>query len=222
MKYLSLILALTLSFSTFSQKKVWIKLTDKNLDNWYAWKVNDGNSTTGWNLENGVLSTDGNQGDLVTKKSYGDFELEFEFKISPKGNSGVIYKVLDKKGEKDQPYVYGPEFQIIDDVNYPHKVNDSQKTSSNYDVQAPSDFTVVKPAGEWNKGKIIVKNNHIEHWLNGKMLVHYEYGSDKWKEDVAKSKFKNWEYAKPHHRGKISLQGHGDQISFKNIRIREL
>lgn len=223
MRITIILLTLMMSINSFAQKKKWVTLFDgKNLNHWYAWKINDGNSTTGWNIVNGELTTDGKAGDLVTKKMYENFEFEFDFKISPKGNSGIIYKVLDKAGEKEQPYIYGPEYQIIDDVNYPNGVNDVHKSGSNYDVAAPFDMTAVKPAGEWNKGKIKIKDNHVEHWLNGKKVMAYEYGSDKWKEDIAKSKFKNWPYAKAHTAGKISLQGHGDVVWFKNIRIKEL
>ena len=223
MKIIVLLLTMSISYSGFTQKNKWEKLFDgKSLDNWYAWKVNDGSSTKGWTVEDGVLSTDGKEGDLVTKKEYGDFELQFDFKISEKGNSGIIYKVLDKEKVKDQPYIYGPEFQIIDDVNYPGTPKDVHKTGGNYDVYPPSDLTAVKAAGEWNKGKIIIKDNVVQHWLNGKKVIEYTYGSEAWIKDIANSKFKSWPYATPHNKGKISLQGHNDRVWFKNIRIKEL
>ncbi|MCD8540089.1 MAG: DUF1080 domain-containing protein [Leadbetterella sp.] len=224
MRIVFFLMAMIAGNAGFSQKSKWVKLFDgkEDLGHWYSWKINDGSSTAGWTVVNGELTTDGKGGDLVTKKEYGDFELEFGFKISPKGNSGIIYKVLDKQEEKDQPYKYGPEYQIIDDVNYPGPPKDVHKTGGNYDVYAPLDPAAVKPAGEWNTGKIIVKNNKVEHWLNGKKVADYEYAGDKWKEDIAKSKFRNWPYATPHEKGKISLQGHGNTVWFKNIRIREL
>lgn len=223
MRIVFFLMAMIAGNAGFSQKSKWVKLFDgKDLNHWYSWKINDGTSTAGWEITNGELTTDGKGGDLVTKKEYVDFELEFEFKISPKGNSGIIYKVLDKKGEREQPYIYGPEYQIIDDVNYPGTPKDEHKTGGNYDVYAPSDLTAVKPAGEWNKGKIKIKNNKVEHWLNGKKVADYEYAGEQWKEDIAKSKFKNWPYATPHDKGRISLQGHGNTVWFKNIRIREL
>jgi len=107
-------------------------------------------------------------------------------------------------------------------VNYPGTPKDVHKTGGNYDVYAPTDLTAVKPAGEWNKGKIQIKNNEVTHYLNGKKVMEYVYGSDKWVADIAKSKFKSWPYATPHAKGKISLQGHGDEVWFKNIRIKEL
>ncbi len=225
MRIVLFVMAMLVTVEGFSQKKKWVNLFDgKNLNNWYAWKINDGTSTTGWEIVNGELTTNGKEGDLVSKKEYGNFEMEFEFKISEKGNSGVIYKVQekDKKEVKDQPYKYGPEYQIIDDVNYPGTVKDVHKTGGNYDVYAPLDLTAVKPAGEWNKGKIKIKDNKVEHWLNGKKVAEYVYGGDSWKADIAKSKFKNWPYATPHAKGKVSLQGHNDTVWFKNIRIKEL
>jgi hypothetical protein len=130
----------------------------------------------------GVLMTHGGNGDLVSDKEYGDYILEFEFKCAPKGNSGVIYKVLEDVNNKElfAPYAAGPEFQIIDDVNYPDKIKDVQKTGANYDIQAPLDLKAVKPAGEWNKGKLVIKNNVIEHFVNGIKTASYEYGSVKW------------------------------------------
>lgn len=226
MRILIILVAMFASTASFSQKGKSVNLfsgKEKDLAHWYAWKVNDGNSTTGWSVINGELFTDGKQGDLVTKKEYENFELEFDFKASPKGNSGVIYKVQDKSQDiKDQPYKYGPEYQIIDDVNYPGTPKDVHKTGGNYDVYAPLDLTAVKPAGEWNKGKIIIKDNLVQHYLNGKKVMEYVYGSETWKADIAKSKFKNWPYATPHAKGKISLQGHNDQVWFKNIKIKEL
>lgn len=223
MKKTLALLFIFISFQSFSQKGNWIKLFDgKNLDHWYAWKINDGASTTGWEIEKGVLTTDGKEGDLVTKQYFKDFEFVFSFKISPEGNSGIIYKVQEKDGHRDQPYRYGPEFQIIDDVNYPETPKDVHKTGGNYDVYPPSDFSAVKPAGQWNKAKIIIKNNHVQHWLNGKLVNEYEYGGEQWKTDVAASKFRRWSYATPKEEGKISLQGHNDRVWFKKMKIREL
>jgi hypothetical protein len=204
---------------SFAQKEKWQVLFDgKTTKGWHNYNKNE---VTSWTIDQGALTTKGKGGDLLTDKEYENFELEFEFKVAPKGNSGVIYKVIERS-DLSQPYLSGPEFQIIDDKNYPDPIKNTQKTGSNYDIQAANDLTVVKPAGEWNKGKIIVKNNHVEHWLNGKMVVEYEYGSIDWQNAVSKSKFANWEYAKAHNLGKISLQGHGDEVWYRKIRIKEL
>lgn len=222
MKKLIVILAMGISAAAFGQKGKWVALFDgKTTNGWHSWNET---GVKGWTVENGILTTKGKSGDLVTNKEYENFILEFEFKVAPKGNSGLIYKVIEDPANKAlfAPYASGPEFQIIDDVNYPDKIQDKQKTGGNYDIYPPKDLSAVKPAGEWNKGKLIIKNDHIEHWLNGKKVADYEYGTDIWKNDVAGSKFAKWPYAVPHAKGKISLQDHGDSVSFKTIRIREL
>ncbi|CAH0996889.1 hypothetical protein EMA8858_03024 [Emticicia aquatica] len=203
----------------YAQKGKTVKLFDgKTTKGWHSWhdtKVN------GWHVMDGVLMTHGGSGDLISDNEFEDFELTFDFKAAPKGNSGVIYKVLETP-EATSSYMSGPEYQIIDDKNYPQPIKDVQKTAANYDMQVPNDLTAVKPAGEWNTGKILVKDNHVEHWLNGKKVVEYEYGSTDWQVMVAKSKFASWEFAKAHAKGKIALQDHGDMVSFKNIKIKEL
>jgi hypothetical protein len=227
------VLSATLTFGPLAvanpplKKAKWTTLFDgKTLTGWHRYNKTD---TNGWRVDNGTLTTDGKQGDLVTDKEYENFELEFEFKVQPKGNSGVIYKVLEDP-QYNQPYISGPEFQVIDDKGYEWKdsngklmkLNDSQLTGANYDILPPSDLSVVKAAGEWNRGRILIQNNHVEHWLNGKKVVEYDYGSDAWKAMVAKSKFSKWAYATPRAKGKIALQGHGDTVWYKAIRIREM
>jgi len=215
-----LILALSVAAtSTFAQTGKWAKLFDgKTTNGWHSWHET---TVKGWQVVNGALVSKGGNGDLVTDKEYENYELEFDFKAAPKGNSGVVYKVIESP-ELSATYISGPEYQVIDDKNYPAAIKDVQKTGANYDMQPANNLNIVKPAGQWNKGKIIIKDNHIEHWLNGEKIVEYEYGSTDWYAMVAKSKFANLEYAKPHAKGKIALQDHGDMVSYRNIRIREL
>lgn len=222
MKNWVLALFVAVSLPAMAQKGKWVSLFDgKQLNGWHNWKSD---KVSGWEIKDGVLSTDGKSGDLVTDKEYENFILEFEFNVAPKGNSGIIYKVLEDANVKEYfaSYSSGPEYQIIDDKNYPSAITDKQKTGANYDVYQPNDFNVTKPAGEWNKGKIVINQNKVEHWLNGKKVVEYMYGSEQWATDVAGSKFAKWAYATPHPKGKIALQDHGDRVSFKNIRIKEL
>lgn len=207
----------------------WVTLFDgKQLKGWHSYNKQ---GFAGWFIEDGALTSDGTGGNLVTDKEYGDFELEFEFKIPAGSNSGVLYKVIEKP-EINSPVLSAPEYQIIDDKNYDLKDENGKKialkpvqlTGANYDINPPSDASAYKPAGTWNTGKIVVAKNHVRHYLNGKVVAEYDYGTDAWKAAVAKSKFKDWPYANPHHKGKIALQNHNakEKVWFRNIRIREL
>ena len=220
------LLGASVAAAGFVKPSPWTNLFDgKTTNGWHSYNKS---SVQGWKIDNGTLTTDGKGGDLVTDKEYENFELEFDFKVQPKGNSGVIYKVIESK-DLNQPYISGPEYQVIDDKGYEWVENGQRKqlstkqlTGASYDILAPSDLSVVKPAGEWNRGRIVVNNNRVEHYLNGKKVVEYEYGSDAWKKLVAGSKFAKWKYAEPHAKGRIALQGHGDTVWYRNLRIREL
>ena len=220
------------------KKPKWVILFDgKIITGWHNYNRE---GSAGWLIEDGSLTSDGTGGDLTTDKEYENFELEFDFKIPPGSNGGVLYKVIEKP-EIKRTVFSGPEYQIIDDNGYifrdgkgqPTKVDakgetlklhDVQLTGANYDINPPSDLTAVKPPGEWNKGRIVVNNNHIEHFINGKKVVDYVYGDDNWKAMVSKSKYADWPYAMPHAKGKIALQSHNikEKVWFRNIRVKEL
>lgn len=217
--------AVFIAATTATKPGKWTTLFDgKEIKGWHSYHKD---KVVGWSIEDGALTPDGTGGDLVTDKEYGNFDLEFEFKIPPKSNSGVVYKVIDDAQIKST-YMSGPEFQVIDDKGYPlgngAKLKGSQLTGANYDIYEPADLNAVKPAGEWNTGRIVVDNSHVQHFVNGKKVVDYEYGTDKWKADVAKSKFASWPYATAHAKGKIALQNHSpdEKVWDRNIRIREL
>lgn len=204
-----------------SGQKGWVSLFDgSSLSGWHTFKKME---VVGWIIEDGALTTDGKGGDLVTDKEYENFILEFDFKLSPKGNSGVVYKVQEPVSDAAYfaTYSSGPEFQLIDDINYPAQLNETQKTGANYDMHPPKSLPSNK-AGEWNHGIIQVQDNKITHTVNGNVVVEYTYGDQAWKDQVAKSKFAKWPYAQPHAKGKIALQGHNDRVYFKNLKIKEL
>ncbi|UBM57344.1 DUF1080 domain-containing protein [Marinilongibacter aquaticus] len=215
-----LLLFLLLPFAALSQGK-WINLLDNPETRFHIWKTS---SFDKWTFEDGILSTSGGNADLVSNDEFGDFELEFKFKVAPKGNSGIVYKVLEDIDNKALTHTFssGPEYQIIDDENYPEKLKDYQKSGANYALDAPLKNGLSKPAGEWNTGKIEVVGSHVKHWLNGKLVADYEYGTDEWKEKVAHTKFAKSPYADPHPTGHIALQDHGDAVYFKKLRIRKL
>ena len=196
----------------------WRSLFDgKTLAGWK--KYNGQPIEKGWVAEDGQLSLrQGGGGDIITTDEFEDFELEFEWKVQPGGNSGVMYRV--KTGDL-APYFSGPEFQILDDARHPDGKNPKTAVGSLYALVA-AEGKMVHPPGEWNKGKIVLKNNHLEHWVNGKKVVEIEMHSDQWKELVQNSKFAAWKQFGQSKKGHICLQDHGDPVSFRNLRIRRL
>ncbi len=207
-----------LPFAGFSQT---INLLDKPETKFHLWHSDKFEK---WTFENGILGTSGGNSDLVTNEQFGDFVLEFEYKVQPGGNSGIIYKSIEDKNDKAlfSTYASGPEYQLIDDEGYPQQLQEAQKTGANYDIHEPLVKGKSKPAGEWNTGKIEVKNDRIRHWLNGTLVADYRYGTPEWQQAVAKSKFAEWPYAKAHKMGHIALQDHGDKVWFRKLTIRKL
>lgn len=213
------------SDKALAQKKgKWTPLFDgKSFTGWETWKK-EGISPK-WQIQDGALVlTEKGGGDLMTTKQYGDFELELEWKISEGGNSGIMYHV--QKGEKYCcPYSTGPEMQVLDDAKHPDSFKGAEgnhKAGSLYDMLPPNDLKVVKPAGEWNKARLVVKNGKAQHWLNGKLLVEYPTKGPEWDALVAKSKFNGWDGFGKFDKGHIAFQDHGDKVWYRNIRIKEL
>src|SRR5580658_10461328 len=173
----------------------------------------------GWTIKKGVLSKEGPVDDLVTIGPYGNFELELEWKIGKAGNSGVFYR-----GTREYDHIYwsAPEYQLLDDANTEDGKSQLTAAASDYALYgAPAG--VVLPFDHWNKTRLIVRGTHVEHWLNGRKVVEYEFGSPDWKAKVAASKFA----AYPHYglatTGLIGLQGdHPGALAIRGIRIREL
>jgi Domain of Unknown Function (DUF1080) len=173
----------------------------------------------GWHVVDGALAKEGNVDDLVTKTEFGNFELELEWKIGEAGNSGVFYRATR---EYDQIYWSGPEYQLLDDVNAHDGRNRLTAAGSAYGIYA-CPAGVVKPYGEWNTTRLIVRGDHVEHWLNGRKVVEYELGSSDWKARVAASKFSKYPNYGLAKRGLIGIQGdHPGALALRHIRIREL
>jgi hypothetical protein len=170
----------------------------------------------GWKVVDGALTPDPKVSkDLVSKANYENFELTFDWKISPKGNSGVMYHVIPVG---DETYESGPEYQILDNA---HGEPPLQRAASLFALYAPSkDMT--KPVGEFNHGRLIVDHGRVQHWLNGEKVVEYDINSPDFKARVAGSKFKQWPQFATARTGAIALQNHGDAVWFKNLKIRVL
>ena len=177
---------------------------------------------SGWEIENGTLIINKKGGDLVTRETFGDFELQLEFKLTPGANSGVKVFVGKHPG-KDAVTSLGPEFQILDDERHPDAKmgkNGNRTIGSLYDViPAPADKKV-KPIGEWNHARILSRGKSLTFWLNGEKTVEVERGSPAWHEMVKTSKFKNNKGFGELPEGHILLQDHGDKVFFRNIKIR--
>ncbi|MCH7904761.1 MAG: DUF1080 domain-containing protein [Armatimonadetes bacterium] len=188
----------------------------KSLANFKGYNRDD--VPTSWSASGGelVFTPGSDRGDLSTVRKFTDFDLRVEFKISAGGNSGIKILVAEDGGE-DSPI--GPEFQIIDDTAYELAAN--QMTGANYDMHAPV-RDAHRPAGQWNKARILKRGNSVEHWLNGFKIVEYELHSEDWVKRRAASKYSEMpSYAKDD-MGYICFQDHGTRVWFRNMRIRRL
>ncbi|WP_229311159.1 3-keto-disaccharide hydrolase [Larkinella soli] len=217
----------TPSADAFKPKKAkWMKLFDgKSFTGWHNYLKPNQNVSDKWKIEDGAIVLDGRGGgDLVTDKEYGNFELELEWKISEGGNSGIMYHVHEDPKFR-ATYATGPEVQVLDNERHPDAKagrNNNRTAGSLYDMLPPSDLSAHKPAGEWNKVRIVVNNGKAEHYLNGKKIVEYPTSGPEWDKMVSESKFKGWEGFGKYNTGHIALQDHGDKVWYRNIRIREL
>ena len=226
---LALLLGLVLVADSRSRSAtLYPALTDE--DRAHGWRLLfDGVSTAGWRglgkedfptdlwkIENGCLHCLGGKksNDLVTAKQYDNFELSFEWMV-PKlnGNSGVKYRVQEQKGHG---FAFGPEYQCM----YDPDATDKQATGSLYDVLPPVGKKL-EPQGQFNRSRILVQGNHVEHWLNDVKVIDCEFGSEAVEAAIAKSKFKGTDWGKKP-LGHIVLQDHHDEVWFKNLKIREL
>lgn len=174
-----------------------------------------------WKVENGELTlTAGGAGDLMTAEEYGPFELSLEWKVSPNGNSGIIY-LIKEDAAAENTYNTGPEMQVLDNDGHPDGKIPSHRAGALYDIEIPPDGAV-KPVGEWNEAVVRFTGSEIEHWLNGTLVSESSYGDDAWKVKVAASKFKQWPLFGTFASGHIALQDHGDKVWYRNIKIRPL
>lgn len=172
----------------------------------------------GWTVQDGWLRGLGSRGgDIISDGQYDEFELRWEWKIAPRGNSGVKYFVTNTRDS-----ALGHEYQMFDEPNSgdPKVARSKQATASFYDVLGPTVTPSVKPPGEVNSSRIIVKGDHVEHWLNGTKVLEYECGSEAVKAAVQASKFKNTAGFGTRLKGHILLQDHGTPVWFRNLKIR--
>lgn len=237
-------LILILAFCTVFTSGLVGQQTSKNKQNKSGWIVLfDGTSTDswksghsdkfpekGWKVERNVLTvlakTDSTPAgsDIITKQLYSSFVLELEVNLTKGANSGIKYFVSDVfPGYEGQ--LLGLEFQLIDDERHPDAKlgKDGNRTmASLYDLIPASKTKKTKPPGQWNKIKLVVEGSHVEHWLNGKKVLEFDRKSDSFRELVSISKYKNFKNFGEIPEGHLLLQGHSDQVSFRNIKIKTL
>lgn len=187
------------------------------------WRPYNNKPSDGWEVVNGELHCKENnvqhRADLITMDQYDNFEWAFDWKVGKGANSGVMYRVEESNDKA--AYETGPEYQLIDDNGYKNKLEDWQKSGSDYAMHAPSKL-VAKPAGEYNHSKIVVKDAHVEHWLNGVKVTDFDLWTPEWQQLKAASKWKDAAGYGMAKKGHLALQDHGGGIWFKNIKVRKL
>ncbi len=215
----------------------WILLFDgKSLDGWRG-LGREGIPEGHWVIEDGAikkvpsgevpLQEDGQPiegGDILTVRTFEDFELYLEWKISPAGNSGIKYNVSEEMSTSHPPRhaALGFEYQILDDENHPDaKAGTDRTAAALYDLIAP-DGKTLKPPGEFNSARILFKGNHGEHWLNGVKVLEYELETPEMESLLAASKYRIYPDFGKKRKGHIVIQDHTDAAWFRNIKIREI
>ena len=205
----------------------WELLFDgKSLAGWHGY---NGQPVTAWAVEDCALKTVGTEGnygsdkraDLVTDRQFTNFEVSVDWKATKGGNSGIMYAVVEDE-KYDAPWKTGPEYQLIDDVGFPEKIEPWQKAGADYAMHLPNAEKKLAPVGEWNTSRIVVNGTHVEHWLNGKKILEFERWTPEWKKLRDSGKWKDapdYGLAKT---GRIALQDHGSVFWFRNVKIRAL
>jgi hypothetical protein len=222
---------LTNTLSDREIKEGWKLLWDgKTTNGWRGAKLKTF-PKEGWYIKDGALSTvesggaeSAAAGDIVTEKKYKNFILIVDFRYTPKANSGIKY-LVNTDLNKGAGSSIGCEFQILDDRQHPDAkegLNGNRTLGGLYDLIPPKLPKVDNGPGKWNRAMIILNGNHVEHWLNGQKTVGYERRTKEWRELVAKSKYKIWPKFGEADEGNILLQEHGNAVSFRNVKIKEL
>lgn len=202
------------------------------------WKMFNGGDVQGWVIEEGAMvgagiggdftvDPDVRNGDIVTRENYHNFQLKWDWKIGPGGNSGFLYHVVEDKKYK-APFETGPEYQLIDDENY-EIVSETgksglekwQKTACNYAMHVPASKKVNNP-GQWNSSMLIYKDGYVEHWLNGEKLFSFQEGTDEWNKRRNSGKWDAYPDYCISTLGKLCFQDHGSKVYFKNVKIKTL
>lgn len=196
----------------------WTNLLEDPAAQWRGYQLDS--LPAGWSFDSttNVLARTSGGGDIITRDQYDNFELELEWKIDSAGNSGIFYRATEGT---EVVYMNATEMQILDNAGHADGANALTSTGANYALYAPT-IAAAKPVGEWNHVRIVADGPHVEHWLNGTKVVEYEMGSEDWAARVKDSKFAQWPAYGQSMTGHLGLQDHGDEVSFRNIRVREI
>lgn len=212
------------SLTEEEQNEGWTLLFDgEKTDHWRGYNK-DAFPEKGWGVENGnlVVLSDGGGGDIITKEKYGDFILKLEWKVTEGANGGIFFRAIEQPSQAI--YWSAPEIQILDNENHPDAErgkNGNRKAGSLYDL-IPAKPQNANPYGEWNSIKIVADGSSVEHWQNGEKVLEYELWTNEWYEMLRNSKFKSHPEFGDAREGYIGLQDHGNRVSFRNIKIKEL
>lgn len=204
------------ALSAKEKRDGWKLLFDgKSLDGWRGFGKPEA-PKQGWSVEEGFLKLHpkSGRGDIITTETFTNFDFRWEWKLPARANNGVKYLASEKR-----PHTPGPEYQMIDDTL---ETDAKRMTASLYDILPPAKNKPSRPMGEWNESRILVRGNHVEHWLNGKKVLSYELGSPELQAAIAKSKFKDVKDFGEKISGHILITDHGDEAWYRNLKIREL
>ncbi|MGE3109510.1 MAG: family 16 glycoside hydrolase [Phycisphaerales bacterium] len=208
------------TLSIHEKQEGWKLLFDgKTAAGWRGFKK-DAFPKEGWTVRDGILVHEAGKGggDIVTADQYQDFEFACDWKVAKGGNSGIMYRCTE---DHTYPWETGPECQILDDANHADGKKAKTRAGTLYDIM-PCAFDVSRPAGEWNHARIVVKGSHIQHYLNGFKVVDIDMGSEEFKKAHAASKWPGMPDYGKREKGYIALQDHGDEVMFRNVKIKTL
>ncbi|KYP16078.1 DUF1080 domain-containing protein [Flavihumibacter sp. CACIAM 22H1] len=217
------------TLSKKEKKEGWVLLFDGTTTNgWHTYGKNEVGAA--WKVANGTLYLDASNkagwqtsggGDIVTNDAFENYHFKVEWKISPKGNSGIIFNIKDDRSKYEHVWHTGMEMQVLDNDGHNDGKIQKHRAGDLYDI-IKSSVETVKPVGEWNLAEIIQKDGQLELKLNGTTVVKTTLWDENWKNLLANSKFRNMEDFGTFHSGHIALQDHGDNVWYKNIKIRKL
>jgi hypothetical protein len=217
------------TLSSQEKEQGWKLLFDgKTTQGWHSYGY--GSVGKAWNIVDGSLHLDvankkdwpaNESKDILTNDEYDNFHLKADWKLAKKGNSGIIFYVREDKKKYPNTYETGPEMQVLDNAGHPDAKIPKHRAGDLYDLISSSSEPV-KPAEEWNHAEIMCKNGKLDFFLNGVHIVTTQLWNDNWKKLVANSKFKSMPDFGTFKKGKIALQEHGEEVWFKNIKIRKL